>query len=189
MGYLTETQLQKMGFKSLGKNVRISDKASIYGAQRIRVGSNVRIDDFCVLSAGEGGIGIGNYVHIAVFASLIGKENILLDDFSGISARTSIYSSSDDYSGEYLTNPTVPDEFTSVKHGKVHIQKHVIVGANSVILPGITIGIGAAVGAMSLVTRSVDEFSIVSGIPARYIRKRKNDLLALEAECREKYSC
>ena len=68
MAFLTDAQLAAMGFASLGSNVLISDKASIYGANRIQIGNNVRIDDFCVLSAGDGGIYIGNYIHIAVSA-------------------------------------------------------------------------------------------------------------------------
>lgn len=81
MAILTEEQLKDVGFKSIGQNVRISDKASIYGAKNISIGSNVRIDDFVVLSAGVGGIEIGSYIHIAVFSSLIGAEKITLSDF------------------------------------------------------------------------------------------------------------
>lgn len=105
----------------------ISDKASIYGASRIKIGSNVRIDDFCVLSAGEGGIDIGNYVHIAVFALLIGAGKITVSDFAGVSSRVSIYSSNDDYTGKFLTNPMVPAEYTNVTHADVTLAKHVII--------------------------------------------------------------
>ncbi|MGL6373608.1 hypothetical protein ACSZMY_08200 [Aeromonas hydrophila] len=82
MAYLNVQQLQDMGFLSIGSNVLISDKASIYGAARIRIGSNVRIDDFCVLSAGSGGIDIGDYIHIAVYSSLIGAGKIIISDFA-----------------------------------------------------------------------------------------------------------
>ena len=66
MGVLNRVAVETMGFASVGQNVQISDKASFYGASRITLGNNVRIDDFCVLSAGIGGIAIGNYIHIAV---------------------------------------------------------------------------------------------------------------------------
>ena len=135
MAYLTRDELEKMGFASVGEAVFISDKASIYGAERITLGSNIRIDDFCVLSAGIGGIVIGDYVHIAVFSLLIGAGKIVLSDFSTLSSRVSVYSSSDDYSGEYMTNPTVPAEFTNVNHGDVLIGRHVVIGSGSVILP------------------------------------------------------
>ncbi len=180
MSYLSQKDLLSFGFKELGQNVKISDKVSLYGTQYISIGSNVRIDDFCILSAGEGGIFIGDYVHIACYSSLIGKEKIQLDDFSGLSSRVSVYSSSDDYSGSFLTNPTVPNTYTNIISGMVIIQKHVIIGANVVILPNVTIGIGSAIGALSLVTKSVEPFCISSGVPARFLKKRKENLLLLE---------
>lgn len=180
MAILSDQQLKEVGFKSIGKNVRISDKASFYGAQGIAIGDNVRIDDFVVLSAGAGGIDIGNYIHIAVFSSLIGAEKITLSDFCNISSRVSIYSASDDYSGEFMTNPMVPERLTNVEKSPVFLGKHVIIGSGSVILPGVTLGEGAAVGALSLVVKSVNDFDIVAGCPAKVIKKRKTKLLNLE---------
>jgi carbonic anhydrase/acetyltransferase-like protein (isoleucine patch superfamily) len=84
MAFLTQKQLAEIGFLSLGKNVLLSEKASIYGASRIQIGSNIRIDDFCILSAGEQGICLGNYIHIACYTSLIGKEAITLDDYANL---------------------------------------------------------------------------------------------------------
>ncbi|CAI8723776.1 dTDP-4-amino-4,6-dideoxy-D-glucose acyltransferase [Methylococcus capsulatus] len=180
MAFLTRNELDAKGFLSLGDDVKVSTRATLYGVSRIALGSHVRIDDFCVLSAGEGGITIGNHVHIAVMATLIGKGRIVLNDFCNISGRVSIYSSSDDYSGESLTNPTIPDEYKKVDHRDVVLEKHVIVGAGSVILPGVTIHEGAAVGALSLVTKDLDAFGIYSGVPAKRIKERKRDLLDLE---------
>jgi galactoside O-acetyltransferase len=180
VSYYSEAELGGLGLKSFGKRVRISRKASIYGAGNITVGSDVRIDDYCVLSGGEAGISIGSFVHLAVFCSLIGRARIELGDFSGLSSRVSIYSSSDDYSGERLTNPTVPPEFTGVHHADVIVGRHVIVGAGAVILPGAVIGQGAAVGALSLVRGQCQEFGIYFGSPARKVGERKRNLLELE---------
>ena len=181
MAILTEEQLKDVGFKSIGQNVRISDKASIYGAKNISIGSNVRIDDFVVLSAGVGGIEIGSYIHIAVFSSIIGAEKITLSDFCNISSRVSIYSSSDDYSGEYMTNPMVPEHLTNVEKKPVFLSKHVIVGSGSVLLPGVILEKGVAVGSLSLVSKSFEEFVIIAGIPAKFVRNRRRDLQKLES--------
>lgn len=180
--FLERSELLKMGFKKLGKNVLISNKTSIYGAKNIVIGDNVRIDDFCVLSAGNNGIEIGNNVHIAVFCSIIGQEKIVMNDFSGLSSRVSIYSSTDDYSGEFMTNPTVDSKFTNVINGEVILRKHVIVGAGTIILPNVKISDYSAVAALSLVVKNVEEFKIVGGIPARIIKERKNNLINLECE-------
>lgn len=180
MSFLTQNQLEKMGFYSLGQNVLISDKASIYGFSRIRIGSNVRIDDFCILSAGEGGISLGSYIHIACYSSLIGKGQIILDDFANLSSRVSIYSSNDDYSGNHMTNPMVPSEFTNVDHRPVSIGRHCIVGSGTVILPGVVMEEGSAVGALSLVNKNCDSFATYAGVPARLIGERKRGLLERE---------
>lgn len=177
MSFLTESQLNEMGFASLGTNVLISDKASIYGANRIHIGSNVRIDDFCVLSAGERGIDIGNYIHIAVFSSLIGAGFISLADFCNISSRVAIYSSNDDYSGRYMTNPMVPTKYTNVTHADVILGKHVIIGSGSVVLPGVILHDGVAIGALSLVTKNCEEFGVYVGSPAKKISNRQRDIL------------
>lgn len=180
MAFLSPLQLESLGFAALGTNVLISDKASIHGAGRIRIGDHVRIDDFCVLSAGKGGINLGSYVHISCFASLIGAAEITLGDFAGISARVAVYSSSDDYSGAHMTNPMVPEEFTNVDSRPVYVGKHVIVGTGSVILPGVTLHDGCAVGALSLVRKDCEAFIIYSGVPAKRIAERKRDLLQKE---------
>lgn len=180
MAWLTEEQMREMGFACFGKNVMLSDKASFFNCKNIRFGSNIRIDDFCVFSAGIGGIDIGDYIHVAVFTSVIGAGNITLADFCNISSRVSIYSSNDDYSGTSMTNPMVSADFTNVRHADVRIGRHVIIGAGSIILPGVILGEGAAVGALSFVTRSVGDFSIVAGVPAKHIRNRKRDILDLE---------
>lgn len=182
MAFLTEQQLNAMGFAALGKNVLISDKASIYGANRISIGNNVRIDDFCVLSAGVGGINIGCYIHVAVFSSLIGAGNITLCDYCNISSKVAIYSSNDDYSGEYMTNPMISEEFTNVTHGKVMLGKHVIIGSGAVVLPGVTLHDGVAIGALSLVNKDCESFGIYIGTPVKWIKNRKHDLLAYESK-------
>lgn len=182
MAILSREAIEMMGFLSVGNSVQISDSASFYGTTRIAIGNNVRIDDFCVLSAGLGGIQIGCFVHLAVYTSLIGAGKITLSDFSNLSSRVSIYSSNDDYSGKTLTNPTVPSQYTGVTHADVFLGKHVIIGCGSVILPGVTLEDGAAVGALSLVNKQCLAFGIYSGNPARRISERKRDLLKLESD-------
>ncbi|WP_329415645.1 acyltransferase [Acinetobacter indicus] len=182
MAFLTEEQIKAMGFRHVGKNCLLSDKASYYNCNNIIIGNNVRIDDFCVLSAGIGGIEIGSHIHIAVYSSLIGAGKIVLKDFCNISSKVAIYSSNDDYSGQFMTNPTVPSQYTNVTSSDVVIGKHVIVGSGSVILPGVTLERGVAIGALSLVNKNCTEFSVYMGTPAKKIKERKRDLLELEKQ-------
>jgi len=180
LAYLTELQLEKFGFKSLGKNVLISNKASIYSPNQIEIGDNSRIDDFCVLS---GKISIGRNVFFGVFCNVAGGEpGIVFEDFATLAYSCNVFSQSDDYSGRTLTNPTVPDTFKLEDKRAVVIGKHSIVGANSVIFPGVILAEGTSVGALSLVTKSTEEWSIYVGNPAKRIKSRKKDLLELEKE-------
>lgn len=179
MSYHSRSILEAMGFKALGTNVLISDKASIYDPEQIELADNVRIDDFCVLS---GKLAIGRNVHIAVFVNLAGgEEGVLMGDFSGLAYASQVFTQSDDYSGRSLTNPTIPDEFKRETKARVTIGRHSIVGASSIIFPGVTLGEGTAVGAMTMVTKSTDPWSIYFGVPARKIKDRKKDMLELEA--------
>ena len=186
MPFLSRTALSALGLRTFGNDVLISDVARFHNPGKISIGNNVRIDDFCVLSAGRGGIEIKNHVHLGCYSSLIGAETILLQDFSGLSARVSIFSSSDDYSGDMLTNPTIPGALRKVHEGKVRIGRHVVVGAGSVILPGVTIGDGAAIGALTLVSRDVQPMTVSLGVPARRIGKRNDGHLALEKRLESK---
>jgi acetyltransferase-like isoleucine patch superfamily enzyme len=181
MSYYSQDELTSLGFKQLGKDVLISTKVSFYNAANIEIGDYSRIDDFCVLSAGEGGICIGRHVHIAVFCSLIGKGRIDLADYSNLSSRVSIYSSNDDYTGEFMTNPTVPPQFTNVTHAPVRVGRHAVIGAGSVVLPGVTLHEGAGVGALSLVKKDCQRFGMYAGSPARQIGNRSMGLLEMES--------
>ncbi len=175
--FYTEKELSEIGFKAYGKNVKISRKASIYDAGSMIIGSNVRIDDFCFLS---GHIEIGDYVHIAAYTALYGKAGIFLNDFSNISVRVTILSQSDDYSGAKLTGAVIPDEYENIVAGNVRIEKHVIVGAGSVIMPNITLNEGSAFGCFSFINRDVEAWSINVGIPIRKIKDRKKDIIEME---------
>jgi acetyltransferase-like isoleucine patch superfamily enzyme len=178
MAFYTREALKSIGFRSLGYNVLISDKASIYNADQIDIGDNSRIDDFCVLS---GKIRIGRNVHIAVFCNVAGGEKgVVLEDFSGLAYACQVFSQSDDYSGQTLTNPTVPDEFKKETKAPVIIGRHSIVGASSLILPGVTLAEGTAVGAMTMVTKDTESWSVYFGAPAKKIKDRQKDLLQLE---------
>lgn len=184
--FYSDREMAEIGFKSFGKNVQISRKASIYGAEKITIGNNVRVDDFCVLS---GNITLGDHVHIAVYSALFGgKAGIEIQDFVGISSRGIIYAESDSYSGEALTNPTIPAEYRMCVEGRVVLRKHVIVGSGTTILPGVEIGVGSAIGSMSLVNKSLGEWGIYVGIPCQYKKQRSKKLLEMEKELSQRYT-
>jgi galactoside O-acetyltransferase len=178
--YFTAEELSSLGLKNHGKNVRISRKASIYGAEWIAVGSNVRVDDFCILS---GRITLGNYIHIAAQTMLFGGEHgIVMEDFTTISSRCAVYAVSDDYSGHSLSYPACPPPYRKTCGGEVLIKRHALIGSGCTLLPGICLGEGAAIGAMSLVVEDTPPWTIGAGIPCRVIKARSQEAIALEKE-------
>jgi galactoside O-acetyltransferase len=180
MAWLTQEALEALNFRHLGRNVKISDKASIYDADQMSIGDNSRIDDFCVVS---GRVTIGRNVHIAVFCNVAGgEEGIEMCDFSGLAYSCNVFTQSDDYTGRTLTNPTVPDAYKLEAKKAVRIGRHCIAGTSAIIFPGVDMKDGCALGAMAMLTRSTEEWGIYSGVPAKRVRDRKKDLLALEAQ-------
>jgi len=182
-GWYNREELLSLGFKSLGDNVMISNKCSIYGAENIVLGSNIRIDDFTILAASSGQLVLEGYNHIASFCYLNCTAGITMKKFAGLSSRCSLYSSSDKYDGSCMTNPTVPNEFLNIISGEIILGRHVVVGSNSTILPACKIGEGAAIGAFSLVTKNISDFKISVGIPAKEIKDRKRDFIQMEKKC------
>lgn len=174
MAFLNSTQLDTLGLKSYGTNVLISDKASLYNPELISIGNNVRIDDFCILS---GDITLKNYIHISAYAAIYGKGGVVMEDYTGLSPRCTIFSASDDFSGEYMISPMVPMEFCNVHSEKVYIEKYSQVGAHSIIMPGVILGEGSAIGAQSFVKNSTSPWFLYAGIPAKKIKSRSKNLV------------
>jgi acetyltransferase-like isoleucine patch superfamily enzyme len=180
MAYLSRDILESMGFARLGRNVKISEKASIYEPEKMEIGDHSRIDDFCVVS---GRITMGRNVHIAPMCLVAGgAPGITLEDFSGLAYQAQVFAQSDDYSGATMTNPTVPSDYKSEIKQPIHLGRHCIVGAGAVIVPGVVVGEGTAIGALALLLDSAEPWSIYAGIPARRVKARRKDLLSLEQE-------
>ena len=172
--------------KAVGWDVKISRKASFYHCENISIGNHVRIDDYCVMSACQTGfIEIGDYVHIAAHCVVEAPAGVAFRDFSGLAARCTVYGGSDDYLGDYLTNPCVPEEYRKCYHAPVVFEKHAVIGTGTTVLHGVTVGECSAVGSMSLVLRDVPPGKVYAGIPAKYIKERSRRLLELERRLRE----
>ena len=174
--FLSPQELALMPFKYIGEHVLVSRKASFYNIGEISLGNHVRIDDFCILS---GSITLGNHIHISAHCALYGTMGIEMEDFSGLSPGCKVFSITDDFSGEHMVGPMVPEALTRVSGGRVVIGKFVQVGAGCTIFPSTKIGEGAAVGAMSLVNRSLSPWGIYAGIPVKRIGDRSKNIIEL----------
>jgi galactoside O-acetyltransferase len=174
--FYTNDELDKLGLKKYGSNVLISRNASIYSPSTISMGDNVRIDDFCILS---GRIDLGSYIHISAFCALYGSYGIVLENYTGLSPRCTLFSASDDFSGNHLIGPMVDKQLTNVNGGEIRIMEYSQIGASSVLMPNVLIRRGVVVGAMSFVNKSLDEWGIYAGIPVKRLKDRSKKLLNL----------
>jgi galactoside O-acetyltransferase len=152
-GFATSQGCSIKGFKHIiiGDNVQFGPYAQIYAEgtdQLIEIGNNASINTNVMLNAAFGGaIKIGDNV-------LIGPNVVL---------RTS---------NHVFSKRDVPIRTQGHKAGKVVIEEDVWLGANVVVLPDVVIGKGAIVGAGAVVTKNVEEYTIVAGVPARKIGMR-----------------
>ena len=137
----------------------------ILGLDNIEFGRNIIIDDFVFIYA-KNRTKIGNNTHIGTFSSIIVGDRFSMGDFSAISHGCRVFTRSDDYTGWGFGNPAIDEKYRNIKSGPVNIGKFAIIGANSVILPGVSIGEGATVGACSVVTHDLEPWGI-------YVRNKK----------------
>lgn len=151
----------------IGKNSYIKKGVKIAGnPSEIFIGNNFIVWHDCMLGVGNGKIIIGNNGLIGVGSILtVGTKYIKIGNGVAIAPHCKIFA----LSHHYGIGPNVVD---SRINAGVNIQDDVLIGAGTIILPGIRIGKGAIVGAGSVVTKDVQANSIVAGNPAGEIKKR-----------------
>ena len=178
--FYTQHELQSFGFKHLGKNVKIKKNACIYFVENVSIGDHSRIDDFSVIIANGDNCAIGSYVHIASHCYIAAKYGYIMEDFSSLAPSVNIITGTDDYVGGSMTNAVVSslnEHVTDVRGGLIHLEKHVIIGSGSVILPDVKACIGSSVGANSLVKKSLDPWGVYFGSPAKKILSRPANVM------------
>jgi len=179
MSFYSEEEIKNIGFKSVGNNVLISRFCRIYNPQYITIGNNVRIDDFCIISASEEQVILEDFIHISAGVYLYGTGGIIIKSYSNISSGTKLFSVSDTFDGTCLIGPCVDLQLRKVIKNPIIIEKYVVIGANCVVLPGIHLEEGVAIGANSLINKSCESWKIYVGSPIRFLKERSKNLLNL----------
>lgn len=147
----------------------ISPHARIH-ATRLIVGKNSRIDDGAVIT---GDVEIGDWVHIGAYVVITGRAGVKIGNYSAISMFCTILTGSDDFSGRSMAGPTIPVKYKPhLSAAPVNIERNVLIGAHSTVMPGVTLREGVAIGAYSMVKADCDENGIYSGIPAMFVKPR-----------------
>lgn len=174
--------------QSYPPGVTVYDGARLIGVENIVFGSPVIIDDFTLIVAREP-IVIGNYVHIACFSAITGGGRVDIGDFSAVSQGAKLLTGTDDFTDGGFGNSTVPTEYRNARRAPITLGRFCIVGANAVVLPGVTIGEGSVVGANSVVTRDLQPWGVYIGNRRHRERNREGVMERFRAfEQAENYS-
>jgi len=179
-GYYCSDELRTFGFKAVGENVRISRDCTVIGAANISFADNARIDSGTAIIATTGQVRFLGRNHIGGQCHFCAAADLTFGEFSGTSQGVRIYTASDDYSGKRMMGPMVPADLRGSRTRPINIEKHVAIGAGSVVLPGYHIGEGTTVGALSLVNHPLKPWGIYHGDPAKLVKARSRDVLDLE---------
>lgn len=174
--FYSDHEVCNLGFKQVGANVKISRNAKFYGSEYMTLDDNVRIDDFAIIST-QSDSSIGKHVHISTGVFITSRLGFNFGDYSGVSAKCSLYGDSDDYTGKFMSNPTFSPKYRLVTSSPLVIEKYGLIGSNSVMLPNSKLSEGSVLGSMSLLNKVTMPWVVYFGIPARAINDRKKDLL------------
>lgn len=180
--YYDENDLNRLGIQTVGTNVRVAHQATIVGLANVSLGSNIRIDSHVVILARRGPLQVGNNVHIEPGSSIVCHAGVKVGNFCTLSHGVRVFTASADYSGEHFTNVFPDERYQSANAAPIVLHDHVIIGGNSVVMPGVRLGEGAAIGALSFVRHSLEGWAIYGGNPLRKLGKRSRTIKAIGDE-------
>lgn len=151
-------------------------------AGHLTLGEWSRVDAYVTVT---GDVVIGKYCHVGTGACLFGGSGITLGDYAALSPGAMIFSATEDVSGEWVTNPTVPDAYRNPVKAHIVMGDHAEIGARSILLPGAHLPEGAFLGSLSMCKKALEPWSINAGVPAVFKKSRTRGVLAKvkEFEC------
>jgi lipopolysaccharide O-acetyltransferase len=150
----------------------VRGKNRIVFGKRLTTGVDCRLDAFpktndnCLFMGDD--IQLNDYVHIGAIEEVTIGNNVL------IASKVFITDHNHGYYGDDInsqSSPMIPPSERALSSAPVHISDNVWLGEFVCVLPGVTIGKGSIIGAMSVVSKSIPEYSIAVGSPARVIKR------------------
>ncbi len=147
VGYLPSHYVRRFFYRLAG--IEIGNGSTIHTGARFYNPDNIKIGEDTII--GENTV-------------LDGRDKLIIGSHVDLASEVMIYNSEHDIESEDFQAVSKP----------VIIEDYVFIGPRAIVLPGVTIGKGAVVAAGAVVTRNIDAFHIVAGVPAKVIGERKN---------------
>lgn len=173
---------------SIGSSCLIEEDVRLHVPKRIFLGNRVFVGQYSYLDGQTSFLRLGDDVHLSRFSTLrAGERGITIHDGAGINMRTFLDGNGgvevgadallspgvQVISGNHIfDDPDVPIKYQGTAYGKVTIGEDCWLGTNVIVLPGVTIGRGALVGAGAVVTKDIPDYGIALGIPAEVVGRR-----------------
>jgi galactoside O-acetyltransferase len=167
---LTDAELRRW-LKKSGHDVKVHTNSRIFPSERVEIGDFSQLDEGVFIYAGRG-VRVGSHVHLAHAVTISGGGECVIEDFAGIGIGVRLVTGTEEVNAGGLTNPTIPKAWRKVSRGRVHVGEHALVFTGSIVLPNVTIGVGAVVSAGSLVHRDLKPWGIYAGNPLVQIGTR-----------------
>ena len=134
---------------------------------------NIHIADFAYIDVGvivnclNSDVYIGKRVHIGPYSTIGGAAGITIGDCSGISSHCSLFTGSAiPRKGMAMSGPMIPKHLQAYYSSPIVLQNHCVVGSKSVVLPGVTMHTGSVAGALTLINRNTNAWSVNQGVPS-----------------------
>ena len=163
---LAHTQLDDW----VSRGIKFYPLSKICRPQLVSIGDNSRICDFVFIWPGKG-VKIGKCCDLQPGVKVWGGGELVLGDFVSVGPNTVLLTAVYDYKTSIHMVDFVPEEERHAIYGKLVIGDDVYIGANATLMP-CTVGTGAVVGAGAVVTKDIEPWAIVAGVPAKKIGER-----------------
>lgn len=158
--------------KKCGEGVKIYPLAKLAFPHVIELGNHCKIRDFVFIFAGMG-VSIGEYSDMQPHAVIWGGGETIIGNRVSIGPGTVLLSAVYSHGEGLKMVDGLGEGSSKALYGKLVIQDDVYIGANCTLMPNITIGEGAVIGAASFVNKDAEPWGIYVGSPAKKIGERK----------------
>lgn len=157
--------------KRCGEGVRIHPLSKLAKPEVIELDDHCRICDFVFIWGGNG-VYIGKYTDMQPHVVVWGGGELEISDYVSVGPGTVLLTAVYSHKDGLKMVDGLPEGMSNALYGKLTIKNDVYIGANCTLMPNITIGEGAVIGAAAFVNKDVEPWSINVGSPSRKIGER-----------------